>query len=375
MTDNIFRPRFKLSPRIKDSIASLERNRWLVENVLLMPKHQAWLRRDVSVERAAATTRIEGADLDEAAVKDLVKRGSGRTNLTEDEQANINAIRAYRFVDYLSDLEDQPVDELVIRQLNREFLELIGGDSTPGEMPGTYRNGQNRVGDIYLPPDQGDVPQLMRSLAQWLKSENDINPVIRAGIAHLQFVAIHPFWDGNGRVARALATLILQRSEFGFKKLLSVEKHLWLVRKDYFAAIEQSLGPRYTSGYDATPWLEFWTEALVSHTKALADTLTDWRRMMDEAYADFGEFDLNHRQTDGFMFAMRAGSLTRSDYMEITKVSPMTASRDLREMVERGLLKAEGKTRNRIYRYERRVSPIEQDTAQGRLFDENKPTA
>jgi Fic family protein len=359
MTDTIFRPRFELTPRIQDSIASLERNRWLVENVLLMPKHQAWLRRDVSVERAAATTRIEGADLDEAAVKDLVKRGSGRTNLTEDEQANVNAIRAYRFVDYLSDLGDQPVDELVIRQLNREFLELIGDDATPGEMPGTYRKGQNLVGEVYTPPDQGDVPQLMRSFALWLKSESDMHPVIRAGIAHLQLVAVHPFWDGNGRVARALATLVLQRSEFGFKKLLAIEKHLWLVCSDYFAALKRSLGPRYAPEYDATPWLEFWAEAMVRHTTALADALSDWRRMMDEAYAEFEERDLNHRQIDGLIFAMRAGSLTRSDYMEITKVSPMTASRDLRELAERGLLRAKGKTRDRIYRYERGAGPAE----------------
>ncbi len=353
MTDTIFRPRFTYTPRIKDSIECVERNQWLVENVLLMPKHEAWMRREVSVERAAATTRIEGADLDEAAVRDLVKRGSGRTKLTEDEQANINAIRAYKFVDYLSDLQDQPVDEMVMRQLNREFLAEIGGDNTPGEMPGTYRNGQNRVGSTYLPPDQGDVPQRMRAFALWLNSDVETHPVIRAGLAHLELVAIHPFWDGNGRVARALATLVLQRSGFGFKKLLSFEKHLWSVRDAYFSAIERSLGSRYEQGYDATQWLEFWADAIVEQTKVLAQTLTDWRRMMDEAYRDFDGLQLNHRQVDGLIFAMRAGSLTRSDYMEITNVSPVTASRDLHDLTERGLLIAEGRTRDRVYRYRR----------------------
>lgn len=355
-------PRFHQSARIDSALAKLEEIRWRVDNVLVLPEHQAWLRRDVSVARAAATTQIEGADLDEAAVKELVKRGSTKANLSEDEQANINAIRAYRFVDYLSDLEEQPVDELVIRQLNREFLEGIGKESTPGEMPGTYRRGQNRVGDVYLPPDQGDVPQLMRALALWLRTADDIHPVIHAGIAHLQLVAIHPFWDGNGRVARALATLVLQRSAFGFKKLLSVEKHLWLVRRDYFAAIARSLGARYAGGYDATPWLEFWAEAIVAHTKQLADQLANWRQSMDESYARLAKLDLHRRQIDGLIFAMRGGSLTRADYIEITKVSPMTASRDLRDLAERGLLSAEGKTRDRVYRY---VA----DTVQGKVGD------
>ncbi|TAK55065.1 MAG: Fic family protein [Dehalococcoidia bacterium] len=351
MTDAIFEPHFDHTGRLDASLAELEQVRWRVENVLVLPEHQAWLRRDVSVARAAATTQIEGAGLDEAAVKELVKRGSTRVNLSEGEQANINAIRAYRFVDYLSDLEDQPIDELVIRQLNREFLESIGDETTPGEMPGTYRRGQNRVGDVYVPPDQGDVPQLMRALALWLRTPDDVHPVIRAGIAHLQLVAIHPFWDGNGRVARALATLVLQRSPFGFKKLLSIEKHLWLVRRDYFAAIERSLGARYVDGYDATPWLEFWAEAMVAHATALADELTSWRRSMDEAYARLAKLDLHRRQIDALIYAMRAGSLTRADYIEITKVSPMTASRDLRALVELGLLSAEGKTRDRVYRY------------------------
>ena len=370
MIDNIFQPDFELSAVCRDSLDGLERNKFLVEHVLLMPKHEAWIRRDVSIERASATTRIEGADLDEGAVKNLVN--SGKTKFTANEQANLNAIEAYEFVDYLSDLADQPIDELVIRQLNREFLKGLKGDQTPGETPGVYREGQNTVGERYVPPDQGDVPALMRAFAQWLQSDDDLHPAVRAGIAHLQFVAIHPFWDGNGRVARALATLVLQRSEYGFKKLLSFEKFLWAVRdEEYFPAIEKSLGGRYTPDYDATLWLEFWLPALLRHTQNLADHLTDWRRIMDEAYHGFGEI-LSQRQVDGLVFAMRTGSITRSEYVEITRVSPQTATRDLRQLVSGGMLEAEGRTRNRIYRHVRDRGDEPEgrdDSAQGRLFD------
>ena len=372
MIDNIFKPHFELSRLCWDSLDALKQNKWMVENVLLMPNHEAWIRRDVSIDRASATTQIEGANLDEDAVKNLVRRSGGRTKFTENELANLNAIKAYGFVDYLSDLANQPIDELVCRQLNREFLDGLKGDRTPGEMPGIYRNGQNRVGDRYLPPDQGDVPPLMRAFVRWLQSPNDLHPAVRAGIAHLEFVAIHPFWDGNGRVARALATLVLQRSEYGFKKLLSFEKPLRPMRDtEYFPAIERTLGQSYTPGYDTTAWLEFWLGVLVAHTQDLAGTLTDWRRRMETESQALGT-SLSQRQIDGLLYAMQIGSITRSDYIKITNVSPMTASRDLRRLVSVGALEPEGRTRNRIYRYNP-SSPAEAEDAsageQRTLFD------
>ena len=318
-----------------------------------MPKHEAWLRREVSVERASATTRIEGAELDEAAVQDLVKRGSGKTNLTEDEQANVNAIRAYRFVDYLSDLPGQPVDELAIRQLNREFLEQIGHDETPGEMPGMYRNGQNHVGNVYLPPDFRAMSPRSCATSAGGSSAGRRAPRHRRGHRAPRACGDTPVlgWKRprvtGARNART-ATLRIRFQEASLFREVSLDR-----RDEYFNAIERSLRGSYVEGYDATPWLEFWIGAIVAHTRGLADSLTDWRRMMDDAYRDLAQLDLNHRQVDALIYAIRAGRLTRSDYIEIAKVSPMTASRDLRDLADRGLLTAQGRTRDRVYLYVR----------------------
>jgi Fic family protein len=111
--------------------------------MLIMPKHHAWIRREVQVRRAAGTTRIEGASLDEAEVGRLVSRQPSG-NPTEDERANLNAIEAYEFVDYLSDQTDIPIDELVIRQLNRYIMRGAAETLTPG----AYRKGQNMVGNF-----------------------------------------------------------------------------------------------------------------------------------------------------------------------------------------------------------------------------------
>ena len=344
MNDSIFQPNYTITADIAYSLEALDRDRWLIENMLIMPKHEAWLHREVRVSRASATTAIEGAELDEEAVRELAKQSHPRAS-DDDERDNINALQAYDFIDFLSDQPDIPVDELVMRQLNRYFI----ADASEMLTPGAYRKGPNTVGN-FQPPDQGDVPDLMRGFALWLKNEEEeLHPVIKAGLAHLHLVAIHPFWDGNGRTARGLQTLMLQRSPFGFRKLLSIESVLLALRDDYFSAIQQALGSTFNAENDATPWLEFCTAAVRVCSNNLVATTTDWHRMMQSLY-DSGEKDgLNPRQIDGHMFAVHTGKITRGDYLQITGVSPVTASRDLAVLVRRGLLTFEGSTRARVY--------------------------
>lgn len=360
MNDSIFIPRFDISTSMRSTLEDIERQRWLIDNMLLMPKHEAWIRRDVQVRRASGTTRIEGASLDETAVSKLVdKRPAGRP--TADEQANVNALEAYEFVDFLTDQLDVPVDELVIRQLNRYIL--TGGAEVL--TPGNYRKGENTVGS-FTPPNQGDVASLMRSFALWLRDASDeTHPILRAGLAHIHLVAIHPFWDGNGRVARALSTLLLQRSPFGFKRLLSLESYLFDIRDDYIDAIERTLGTTFEPDYDATPWLDFLTSAFRVHVDWLVAHLTDWHRMMQDLHDDGAELGLLPRQVDGHIFALRTGQITRRDYMQVTGVSGVTASRDLGKLVAFGLLTADGNARSRIYRP--RVPETDPDSADRQL--------
>ena len=345
INDSIFSPNYTITPRIQAQIDELERNHWLIENLLLMPKHEDWLHRDVRVSRAASTTSIEGSALDEAAVGRLAARAM-RKGESEDEQDNINALQAYEFIDFLSGQADIPVDELVIRQINRYFIATATSTLTPG----SYRKGQNFVGD-YEPPDQGDVPSLMRSFALWLRQEGDaLHPAIKSGLAHLHLLALHPFWDGNGRTSRGLETLLLQRSTFGFRKLLSLESTLLRTKDEYFSAINTSLGNKFHIGYDATRWLEFSTSALVVCSNALVEQTTLWHGKMRELYSYGPEAGLSGRQIDGLMYANQMGQITRGGYMEVTGVSMATASRDLAELAAKGWLTIEGRTRDRVYR-------------------------
>ena len=97
MNDNIFAPNFNITPRISAVLDVIDRDKWLIDNMLLMPKYQVWIRREIDVQRVAGTTRIEGSDMDESGVSKLARDGSKALRLGT---ANINALNAYEFIDY-----------------------------------------------------------------------------------------------------------------------------------------------------------------------------------------------------------------------------------------------------------------------------------
>ena len=121
------------------------------------------------------------------------------------------------------------------------------------------------------------------------------------------------------------------------------------IRDQYISAIQRTLGTQFEPVYDATPWIEFFTETLFANALGLISMLTEWHRMMDDAYKHFERAELNSRQADGFAYAIQTGKITRAEYMEITGASGVTASRDLARLVEAGMLIPEGKTRARVY--------------------------
>jgi Fic family protein len=232
-------------------------------------------------------------------------------------------------------------------------VQLMNGIHDTHLLPGKYRTEPNWIVDqgirVYEPPSHIDVPILMREFSEWLMAEKQEEPVISAGIAHLHLIAIHPFVDGNGRTARLLATLLLQKSGYGFRKLLSLDAYYQRNRDKYIDALRSSLGKKYTPEYECTKWLDFFTRSIVLQAGTLEEKLTDWRIEVEKVHETWKKTGLNDRQIDGLIYANRLGYLTRKHYAEITNVSLITASRDIAAMVKIGLLKPEGKARNLKY--------------------------
>jgi len=176
----------------------------------------------------------------------------------------------------------------------------------------------------------------MQAFLDWYNAEADIDPVVKAAIAHLWFVTIHPFDDGNGRIARAIADMALARSERSSQRYYSMSAQIRLERNAYYAILEQT----QKGGLDITPWLQWFLDCL---NKAIAGARTILAVVLRKAefWKKHAATPFNARQRnivnallDGF-----AGKLTSSKWAKLENTSPDTALRDINDLVARGILK------------------------------------
>lgn len=345
----MFVPRFSEdTPSLSYGLAEVERIIFRVEKIKIMPKYEQWLEREAFIRTAYSSTMVENASIPEEEMEEIAKLAP-IASIPESRLDVVNYAKALEFADFIGDSEIT-VDEAVIRQIHWHLMKDVRDSHIK---PGQYRTGPNWIEHqgvkVYDPPFHVEVPILMREFSDWLKAGENVNPVIKAGIAHIHLVAIHPFVDGNGRTARLLAVLLLRKSGYGFRKLLSLDSHYQLNRNEYIGALQRSFGEKFTNDYDLTPWLEFFTRSVVAEAGLLEQKLTDWRMFIDRAHSRLKPLGLSDRQIDGFMYAINVGYITRKDYIEIVNVSPLTATRDLSDLVKRELLLPKGIGRNRKY--------------------------
>lgn len=193
--------------------------------------------------------------------------------------------------------------------------------------------GQEKV--HFEAPDASRLDEEMANFLAWFNDEDSLDPVLKAGIAHFHFVTIHPFEDGNGRIARAIADLALARADGMKERFYSMSSQIEAERSDYYARLEIA----QRGGLDITTWLE-WFLGCLDRAVAGAETILAgvlrkgrlWRQLSGRA--------VNERQrlVVGRLLDDFEGFLTTSKYAKLAKCSADTALRDIRELVEWGAL-------------------------------------
>jgi Fic family protein len=175
----------------------------------------------------------------------------------------------------------------------------------------------------------------MRRFLEWFNGDTTTEPVLKAAQAHLWFVTVHPFDDGNGRIARAIADMALARSEGSPRRFYSMSAQIRQERADYYRILEQT----QQGTMDVTPWIEWFlrclTRAIDSAETALSGVLAKaryWEKLRDVALNDRQRLVIT-RLLEGF-----EGALTTSKWAAMTKSSQDTALRDIQHLVERGVL-------------------------------------
>lgn len=191
----------------------------------------------------------------------------------------------------------------------------------------------------YEAPPSSMVPQMMQELLQWINQTQPMDPIVKAAVAHLWFVSIHPFDDGNGRLTRTITDLLLARSDGMSHRYYSVSAQICREKKAYYDILEHT----QKGGLDITPWIE-WFVSIVEN--ALTFALAKMENVMHKhAYWQrFSTVKVNERQKlivnklwDGF-----DGKLTTSKWAKINKCSQDTALRDIQDLIAKGMLRDSG---------------------------------
>ena len=194
--------------------------------------------------------------------------------------------------------------------------------------------GRERV--HYQAPEAVRLGREMNAFLDWFNGESGIDPVLKAGVAHLWFVTIHPFDDGNGRIARAIADMALARSEHSPQRFYSMSAQIRQERNAYYDILEAT----QKADLDITRWLDWFLGCLDRAFDGAAGVLAGvlrkgsfWQRHVRDAFNE-RQRDMLNRLLDGF-----EGKLTSTKWAKIQKCSPDTALRDIADLVERGVLK------------------------------------
>lgn len=187
----------------------------------------------------------------------------------------------------------------------------------------------------YQAPAAHRVDQEMTIFLQWFNQETTLDPVLKAGVAHLWFVTIHPFDDGNGRIARAIADMVLAQSEQSSQRFYSLSSQIRLERNEYYKMLESA----QKGSLDISSWMEWFLSCLARAIQGAESTL---HSVLQKArfWEKISALSLNERQRkvlnlmlDGF-----EGKLTTSKWAKLVKCSQDTAYRDILSLVRQGIL-------------------------------------
>lgn len=345
----MLRPKYKITDKILNYLTKIAEARSIILNAPLVPKWEIDLRREAILKSAYASTSIEGNSLSFEEVSDLMI-GRDITALRKDKQEVLNYFDTLKYLDSLTVDKKEKITNRDILKLHK----IITKDTLDSPFHcGKYRSGRQyvivgnkRTGRVtFKPPSTKEVPQLMDSLLGWINNPKiDINPVIKSGIVHYEFVRIHPFIDGNGRTARALATLILIRQGFDIKRFFTLDDFYNSDRPRYYKVLKNV----NQNTLDLTEWLEYFCEGVYISTKAVKDKvilLTGGKKKFNNKE----QIVIDNRQIKIVEFIKRYGKITNRETQDLLKVSNKTAYNWLKFLVKHNVIKKVGQGRSVFY--------------------------
>jgi len=349
----MFTPKYTITNKILRSIGEIEASKEVIENAPLVPSFEKQFQSDAVVRTVHHGTHIEGNDLTLLQTKKILE-GESIVARSRDIQEVIN----YRnVVVLLNDLAFKRggYEPGMLKEIQADCVNRLVDESKVGE----FRKSQVVIKNedtqeiIMRPPNFVQVPFMIDDFVAWLNSPEagEIHPILLAGITHYMIVAIHPFVEGNGRTARAFATLILIKKGYDIKKFFSLEEHFDEDPASYYEAFAMvdrqspEIGER-----DITPWLEYFTNVVSIELIKIKEKVRKLSLDMRMKVKMGEQVSLSERQVRLMEYIADRGSSTMSELKNVLKmVSEDTILRDLRDLMQKGIIKKEGSTKASRY--------------------------
>jgi Fic family protein len=355
----MFNPKYSINSQILNSISQIESSKAIIDASPIIPAYEKQFQEEAIVNAVHYGTKLEGNDLSFNQVAKVME-GKQVYAAKRDIQEVIN----YREVmDYLEALsqekgsEEKLYEKQTLCSIHQKTVEGI----VPEDQTGQFRNLQvtirNSVTDeiFFRPPPPIEVEYLIEDFFKWLNSDaaKQTHPVLKAGITHYTLVAIHPFTEGNGRTARAMTTLVLMQENYNIKRLFALEEYFDRHAERYYNSLQAvSMQKGEITDRDQTPWLEFFTTALSTELKKIEEKVRHISSDISlKKKLGNKQIPINKRQVKLVEYMREYNALRMSDARDIVPmVSDDTIWRDLRKLIEAGIVEKKGSTKGAYYR-------------------------
>lgn len=344
----MFSPKYTITNKILTNISKIEATEEVIKHAPILPLWEKEFREDAIVRSVHHGTHIEGNMLQKDEAKDVL-RGKEVMARARDVQEVMNYRRVIDFIDEETKKQVPELTEHTIHKIHAIVVDkILSPDQT-----GVYRTKQvvirnSQTGEVtFKPPAPVEVPYLMKEFITWinLTGEEVLHPVLKAGIAHHEFVRIHPYIDGNGRVSRSIATLLLQQGGYDIRRFFSLEEYYDKDAIMYYENLQKA-----TNG-DMSSWLEYFTYGAAVEFEKIKDKIL--RLSKDAKLKEkFGgkQIFLTERQVKLIEYMQDIGYIQNKGFSSIfPDISEDSVLRDLKDLIEKGLVKKIGKTKAARY--------------------------
>ncbi|MCX7185075.1 MAG: Fic family protein [Nitrosospira sp.] len=339
----------QITPEILTLIARIDefKGAWRALGTLA-PDRLSALLRVAAIESIGSSTRIEGSKLSDREVERLLSNLQIKSFSSRDEQEVAGYAKVMELV--FTSWQNIPITENHIKQLHQILLHYSEKDAwhrgnyktTSNSIVACDENGAE-IGVVLQTATPFDTPRLMTELITWVQEERvaeQLHPLLIIALCIAVFLEIHPFQDGNGRLSRALTTLLLLQAGYAYVPYSSLESIIEQNKEAYYLALRQTQGTIRTDAPNWQPWLAFFLRALAEQVGRLGKKVEREKRVL----ASLPDLSLAIVE-----FAREHGRVTIGAAVRLTGASRNTLKQHFRTLVERGHLKQRGSGRGVWY--------------------------